>query len=656
MNGYGKLLHVDLTSGKTWTEPAENYRQFLGGRGMNISLLFKLLKPGVDPLGPENVLVFSTGPVVGTSAPSSSRYNVSAKSPLTEYHGDSNSGGFWAPELRYAGYTGIIFYGRAPKPSYIYLDEDTVQILDAAELWGRDTFHTSHMLHHKYRDPALKVLCIGPAGENLVRFACIINDFGRAAGRTGMGAVMGSKNLKAIAVRGGLPVTAAHPERFHQKCRELVNTIRHSRQFQLYSQSGVQGHWGAEDFRLDWPALSVMGLKFQTTSEFPRMAKMGGKEWWKKHWTKKKACSGCQMHCSHFYILREGPFAGVMGEGMDGEAMGMMSFHIGGDSKDVTAYAYQLLNRLGMDSQEMGANLGALMLMYDKGLITDKMLKTMKGPWLRPRWGDTETILTLLDMTAKREGIGDILAEGPYRWAKDLGPEHLYWVVQNKKMFVGGGDRRVQKGGILNHMVSSRGPDHLRGSPSLEFYGYTGDAKVEQDWNKYVGEPELFRDAVTLLSYKGKPPLVIWQEYLRTLSDSLGVCSFNYGNWPNTFVYPEDFAELYSAMTGEEVTGADMLRAAERIHNLEKAFNVREGWTRAEDQPPERWVKEKKPDGVYKGEYCDAVKFNEMLTEYYRRRGWNPDTGLPTRAKLESLDLKYVADELDNIGKLGQPE
>ena len=653
MHGYGEILHVDLTEGSFWTEPAEGYRHLIGGRGLNMGLLYKHLKPGIDPLGPENVLIFSTGLAAGTIAPSSARYNISAKSPLTEYLGDSNSGGFWAPELRYAGYTGLVFHGRSPKPVYLMITETGINILDAAELWGLDTHQTSQRIQQQYADHTIKIACIGPAGEKLVRFACVINDYGRAAGRTGMGAVMGSKNLKAIAVRGRLPVAVAQPERFVAKCTQLVDTIKKSRQFDFYHHSGVIGDKGVEDYRDDNPVNSVLGFKYHTTSVFPGFGKIGGKEWWKTHWTKIKGCAACQMHCSHFYIVREGPFAGVMGEGIDAEAMAFLTSHIGGDSKEVAAYGYQLLNRLGMDSQEMGSNLGALMVMYDNGVITDKILKKMKGGWLKPNWGDTELILSLIDLTARRQGIGDLMAEGPYRWAKDLGEDALYWVVQNKKMFVGGGDRRVQKGGILNHMVSNRGPDHLRGSPSLEFYGYTGDERIEADWNKYIGEPELFREAVKLTSYQGKAPLVIWQETLRCLSDSFGVCSFNYGNWPNTFVYPEDFAEIYSAVTGEAVSGADMSLAAERIINLEKAINIREGWTREEDQPPERWVKEAKPDGVFKGERCHLDKYNVMLSDYYRRRGWNPESGLPTRQKLESLGLHEIADDLAKLDRLG---
>ncbi len=653
MDGYGELLHVDLGQATTWTEPASDYRHLIGGRGLNVGLLYKYLKPGVNPLGPDNVLIFGTGPLAGTLAPSAARYNISAKSPLTGYLGDSNSGGFWGPELRFAGYNAVILHGRSPQPVYLMITEKKVEILDATSLWGLDTHQTSARIQHEHRDPGIKVSCIGPAGENLVRFACVINDYGRAAGRTGMGAVMGSKNLKAVAVRGRGAVSVAKPEEFFRKCQALAGTIISSRQFELYHRSGVIGDKGVEDYRDDNPVNSVLGFKYHTTAVFPGFGKMGGKEWWKTHWTKIKGCAACQMHCSHYYIVREGPFAGVMGEGIDAEAMAFLSSHIGGESKELAAYGYQMLNRLGMDTQEMGANLGALMVMYQHGIITDKMLKKMKAGWLRPTWGDAETILTLIEMTAHRQGFGDKLAEGPYRWAKELGEEALYWVLHNKKMSVGGGDRRVQRGGVLNHMVSNRGPDHLRGSPSLEFYGYTGNERIEEDWNKYIAEPELFQHAVKLTSYTGKAPLVIWQETLRCLSDSFGVCSFNYGNWPNTFVYPEDFAELYSAVTGETVTGTEMQRAATRIINLEKAFNVREGWTRAEDQPPDRWVKEAKVDGVYKGEYCDPVQYNQMLDEYYRRRGWDIDSGLPTRETLAALNLPAVADDLAALQRLG---
>jgi aldehyde:ferredoxin oxidoreductase len=619
---------------------------------MNVGLLFKLLKPGIDPLGPDNVLLLSTGPVAGTLAPSSARYNVSAKSPLTGFLGDSNSGGHWSSELRYAGYDGIVIHGRSDKSVYLLIEDDDVRLLDASDIWGRDTWETTDIIQERHDAPQLKVACIGIAGENLVKFACIVNDYGRAAGRTGMGAVMGSKKLKAIAVKGSKGIRVAQPKRFYRASERLRDMIRKSRQFEMYHVSGVIGHHGVEDYNPDVPMLGLAGFKYQSTNVFPGFAKIGGKEWWRTHWTKIKACSACQMHCSHFYIVRTGPFAGIMSEGIDAEAMAWVTAHVGGDSKDVAAYAYTLLNRFGIDSNEMGAAIGALMIMYEKGIVTDSKLKELKARWLRPNWGDPETILSLIEMTAKREGIGDLLAEGPYHAAKKIGGGAEYWVVQNKGMSVGGGDRRPQKGGLLNHMVSNRGPDHLRGSPSLEFYGYTGDKRIREDWVKYIGEPELFEPACQLTSYIGKAPLVIWQEHLRCLSDSFGLCSFNYGNWPNTFIYPEDFAELYSAATGIEYSGEDMVRTAQRIINVEKSFNIREGWTREDDQPPERWIKEAQPTGGTKGERVHLDKFNIMLDEYYRRRGWDEKSGLPHKETLEELDLADVANELERIGKL----
>jgi len=654
MKAYGSLLHVDLTNGRIWKEPAEAYADYVGGRCLNSALLFKKLPGGIDPLGPENILVVSTGPIAGTLAPSSARYNMSAKSPLTGFYGDSNSGGFWAPELRYAGYEGIVVYGKSPKPVYLLVTDGEVKIVDASDLWGRDTWETARMLKEKHRDQQLKVMCIGIAGEKLVRFACVINDHARAAGRTGMGAVMGSKNLKAIAVRGSQPASVAQPERFVKTCERLVDTIRKSRQFEFYHLSGVIGHKGREDYDPNGLLTGLIGFKYQTESVSESFGEVGGKEWWKTHWWKLKGCSACQMHCSHFYNVRHGPFAGVMNEGIDAEAQCWLHINIGGSSKDLSAYGYSLFNRFGIDSQEMGAAIGAMMLWYERGILNDARLKEFKARWLRPKWGDPETILTLLDLTARREGIGDFIAEGIYNFSKKLGPEAEYCVIQAKGMTAGGADRRAQKGGLLNHSVSTRGADHLRGSPSLEFYGMSGSPVIAEDWAKYIAEPELFQYATKLTSYKGKAPLVIWQEHLRTLADSFGVCSFNYGNWPNTLVYPEDFAELFSAATGKEVTGRDMVAVAERSLNLEKAFNVREGATREHDQPPERWVKEPKEAGVFKGENCDSAKFNEMLDEYYVRRGWDKTTGLQTRRKLEGIQLDFVADELDRGGKLAK--
>lgn len=654
VKAYGNLLHVDLTSGRTWSEPTEAYAPRVGGRGLNSALLFKSLKPGTAPLGPDNVLVFSTGPIAGTIAPSSCRYNVSARSPLTGFYGDSNSGGFWASEMKYAGYDGIVIHGKSPQPVYLLILDDEVKLLDAGWLWGHDTWETEGLLREQHRDQALKVAAIGPAGENLVRFACVVNDRGRVAGRTGMGAVMGSKNLKAIAIRGKKGVTVARPDQFRKVCERLRETIRKSRQFELYHQSGVILHRGIEDYRDDDPSNSLIGFKYFSTAVFKGWGEIGGKEWWKTHWTKVKGCGACQMHCSHFYNVRSGPFAGIMAEGIDGEAMGWLTVLLGGSNKDVSAYGHTLLNRLGLDNIEMCTSIATLMKWYEQGVITNAELKKLKAGWLRPQFGDPETIFSLINMTAHREGIGDLLAEGPYRAAQKIGRGADYWLVTCKGMAVGGGDRRPQKGGLLNHMVSCRGPDHLRGSPSLEFYGFTGDKRIQGDWEKYIGEPELFPYATRLTSYTGKASLVIWQEHLRALSDSFGVCSFNYGNWPNTFIYPDDFAELFSTATGEPRTAADIVAAAERAINTEKAFNIREGWERAHDQPPARWAQEAKPDGVYKGERCELEKFNVMLDEYYWRRGWDWQTGLPTAAKLESLGLKDVADELGRLGKLAK--
>ncbi|MEW6142477.1 MAG: aldehyde ferredoxin oxidoreductase family protein [Chloroflexota bacterium] len=652
MEGYGKILHVDLTGGKTWTEETKKYADCIGGRGLNGRLLFSLLKPGIDPLGPDNVLCVSTGPLAGTFAPSGARYNISARSPLTGFFGDSNSGGFWGPELRFAGYDGIVIHGQSPEPVYLSITDEKVEIRDAADLWGKDTWETERTLKNKHHDQQLKVLCIGPAGERLVRFACVINDHARAAGRTGMGAVMGSKKLKAIVVRGHGAVRVARPEQFYKASLRLVDTVRKSRQFEFYHMSGVIGHHGKEDYDPNTRIQGLIGFYYQTKSVSKSFSEVGGKEWWRTHWTKRKGCAACQMHCSHFYNVRYGPFAGTMNEGIDAEAQCWLHINIGGQSKDLAAYGYNLFNRFGMDSHEMGAAIGALMLWYERGIINDAMLKNWKARWVRPKWGDPETILTLIDLTARREGIGDLLAEGPYNFAKKIGPEAEYCVLQCKGMTAGGADRRAQKGGLLNHALSTRGADHLRGSPSLEFYGMGADSKIAEDWAKYIAEPELFQYATQLTGYKGKPPLVIWQEHLRALSDSFGVCSFNWGNWPNTMVYPDDFAELYSAATGIEVTARDMVIAAERIINLEKAFNVREGASRQHDQPPPRWVKEPKTEGIFKGEYCDIDKFNEMLDEYYVRRGWDRTTGLQTRQKLEALGLGDVANELEKTGRL----
>jgi aldehyde:ferredoxin oxidoreductase len=341
-----------------------------------------------------------------------------------------------------------------------------------------------------------------------------------------------------------------------------------------------------------------------------------------------------------------------MAEGPEAEAAGWVGLHIGNWDLDLTAYAYKRLEDLGIDACEMGAIIGWLMLCYEKGVLSDQDFKSLKAGWIRPKWGDPETILTLIEMVAKRDGVGDLLAEGLYRTAKKIGKGAEYYALINKNMSVGGGDRRAQVGGLLNHMVSTRGPDHLRGSPSLEFYGFVTDKKLKEDWVDYIAEPELFEQATKATSYVGKAALVIFQEHLRALSDSLGVCSFNYGNWPNTPFIPKDFAKLYSLATGEDWSWRDVVNAAERIINNEKAFNVREGWDKSQDQPPERWVKEGKIGGPFAGIKVDLDKFATILEEYYERRGWAKETGFQRKNKLEALNLNDVAFELEKMGKL----
>jgi len=643
MSTYRQILHVDLSSGRVWTEPTASYRAFIGGRGLNVALLFKLLKPHTDPLCPDNILVFNTGPLTGTGAPAAARYNVSSRSPLSGFLGDSNSGGFWAAELKHTGYDGIVFYGKAAKPVYLSIQNETAELRDAGTLWGQDTWVTSRAIQQANHDPRMMVACIGIAGENLVKFASVVNNNSRVAGRTGMGAVMGSKNLKAIAVRGTRDVTVAHPAEFFQVTRRIRDQIRACRQFQLYEKSGVILHRGVDDYRDTDPTVNML---FDRPT--PGWGELGGKEWWKTHWTKNKACFGCQMHCSHWMNVRLGPFAGSLGEGVDAESMGWVTALVGNYKKDLAAYGVNLLNKLGMDAIEMGAIIRGLMTCWERGVLTPAMLKRLKMSWLRPHWGDLETVLTLIDLTSRREGFGAIAADGPVAVANAIGGEAPYWFATCKGMSEV--NRSVQKGGILNHMVSARGPDHLRGSPSLEFYGFTGDETIAHDWEKYVAEPELFKYATQLTSYKGKAPLVIWQEHLRALSDSFGVCSFNYGNWPNNRIYPEDFAELFTHATGFEVTGADMSRAGERVINIERAFNLREGLTRSHDQPPERWCKEEKTFGMYKGEHTHIEQFNIMLDEYYIKRGWDKTTGVPTQRKLLELGLDEAADELVALG------
>jgi aldehyde:ferredoxin oxidoreductase len=623
------ILRVDLTRKKVVKQslPDELARNYLGGRGANAKILWDELKAGVDPLSPDNILVFGIGPANGTLAPASGRYNVSAKSPLTGFFGDANSGGHWAAELKYAGYGNLVFYGRADKPVYLWIDDDDVELRDATRLWGKDTWETEDTITEELGDPEIKVACIGPAGENLVRCACVINEKTRAAGRTGMGAVMGSKNLKAIAIRGTKSVKVADPEGLFEFRKEANALISTDLFYELYAKYGTPGlmtiynEFGAQ-------------THYNSKEGYAKKAEdnLYGEVYVERVVKHVSACFSCPLHCSAVYAVDSGPYACV-GESCEYENLTAYGSRCGNYNLESVVYASTLADKLGMDTISSGATIGFAMECWEKGLLDEK---STEGLILE--WGNAEAIIEALRRMAYRKGkFGNLLAEGTKRMSEKI-PGSEKFAIHIKGLDTPAVDPRgMMAYGGLGYAVASRGGDHLRALAALG-YSLPGKAK------------ELFgsEEAADRFSIKYAAPVVKFHEEMRAIADSLDICKYI---TRTALLLPEIMAKLINVLTGWGIDRAGVLRIGERIVNIERAFNVREGLTRKDDTQPERFLKEPLKSGPSAGH---VVNLKPMLDDYYRLRGWDLETGYPTRGKLEELGLSDVADELKRIGRLAE--
>jgi aldehyde:ferredoxin oxidoreductase len=624
----GKVLHVDLTRGKAVKLPLnwEDVKLFIGGRGLNAITLFRNLKPGVDPLSPDNVLCFATGPLTGTASPiGSGRFNVSAKSPLTGGFGDSNCGGFWAPELKYAGYDQVVVLGKAEKPVYIWIDDDEVEIRDAKHLWGLDNYETYKSILEEVGDPDVHLVSIGIAGENLVRFANILSDAYRAAGRTGMGAVMGSKNLKAIAVRGTGGVKVANPDRLLELIPKYIEILYSDWFSKLFSE---QGSMCLVKIYND---LGTLVTKNFQEGYFEPIERLLGDFYVKKYEVKSRACFSCPLHCASFWEIRDGPFTGLSAPKIEFGIVMNYTTRLGIPNIEVGLKCIDLLNRYGLDSISTGAVIGFAMECYTKGILTDK-----DTDGLRLEWGNEKVVPEIIRKIAFREGLGDILAEGSKRAAEKIGRGAEKYAIHTKGLEHIECDPRGLQAFGLGYATSTRGADHLRALPAFE-YTISPD-KAE----KLFGTSK----AADRFATEGKAAMVKWFEEVRAFTDAIEACKFI---TRTGLIWPEVQVEVLNAVTGLNLTAQDALIIGERIVNVEKAFNVREGMTRQDDSLPERFLKEPLPSGPSKGHVC---RLEEMLDEYYMLRGWDVKTGLPTRKKLEELNLVEIAEDLEKMGKI----
>ena len=629
----GQRLRVNLTTGEIKKEPLsyEYRRKWIGGRGFNSDVIYNEVPVHLDPYDPEARVCFGMGPISGTAAPSTGRVTVSCKSPLTGGFGDGNMGGHWGAEVKFAGYDQIIVQGKAKNPVYIWIDDDKVEIRDARHLWGKFPREADQMIKEELGDEDIHIMLIGPAGENMVRFACTFNDVWRAAGRTGTGGVIGSKNLKGIAVRGSGTVKIADPKKMMDVCNRLRQVFKND---PMKIGLNVFGslcliNVANRDGWFPWK-------NFQEGAH-PLANNMSGETHAATVLKHREGCFSCPICCGRFTHIKEGKWAGEEFGGPEyehavptGPRCGIIE-----DANDIWHNA-RLTNDYGMDGIECGGTIAIAMEWFQRGLITTK-----ETGGLELTWGNEEVVDKLIPMIAKREGFGAILAEGADRAADKLGlPEkaHYYCCTTRGMTLPGDDPRGLGFGYGLSFAHGTRGGcDHLRSLCCLELSGalYTGLN------TKLLGDERGAKPTTTA----NKPYMVFYEENQKATTDCLQVCCFT-THWSYAVLTP-DQVEYLNACTGLDFTEEEFQEIGERIFQLERSY-----WNRCmsgarEDTVPERFTTEPMPQGVdYQTNVGVVFPLNDMLSKYYKYRDWDPKTGFPSEKRLKMLGLDYVAKDL----------
>lgn len=633
----GKILRVELNNGHLSTESTlRHVKRFIGGRGINWWILFNEIKRGSDPLGPDNLVAIGAGPLVGTLAPGACRCSLDFKSPLTQGVGSANIGGHWGSELKFAGYDNLIIGGKAKLPTYVFIDDDHVELRNADHLWGRTTWETSELIKEEVGDSNVQVLSIGPAGENLCMGACVITNNARAAGRCNVGAVFGSKNLKAIAVRGTGSVNVADPEEFLETVDKALRIITYDKSFSMLSTLGLAG---ILDSRPEVPRPVRNSQDAYWDESY--WARMGGKALVEKYETRKLSCFACPINCSHWLEVRDGPFSGLKGEGFEANTGINWGSRIGVDYLPATIKLHVMCNQLGLDVDIPSVTIGWAMECYQRGILTEE-----DTDGLDLSWGNYDSVIELLQRIAHRAGkFANLLADGVKLASEKVGrgSEKYAFHVKGQELYE---ECRVGVAWALGIATSTRGGTHTRGAAITEYFEVTPE-RAERIYG--------VRSAGDKRAYEGKGKLVVYTEQLKGVIDSLGLCLY-VSNWMSpTMLGENEFAELFGAATDVKLKGRDLLVVGERIQNLEKAFNVREaGFRRKDDSLPDRFF-EPIPRGPAKGFCLNRSQWEKALDEYYQEHNWDVTTGLQTRDALKNLDLEEVADDLAKIGGLSNP-
>lgn len=617
MRGYvGKIVRVDLTLGKITSEPLDEEfaKNYVGGLGFAARILYDEVPPWVDALDPENRLIFATGPVTGTGTPSAGRHTVVAKSPLTGFFGDSSGGGFWGAELKFSGYDMIVIKGKASKPAFLWINDGSVEIRDARSYWGMNARETDRAIRKDLGEKDAKVACIGQAGENLIRIAGIMNDEAcRAAARGGLGAVMGSKNLKAIAVRGHSKVPIAEPETFRKLTAEVTKFIVENENMRDFHERGTPRAlaniaWG------DTPAFNWRSAEFEG---WEKLMIPGGYE---KILAGTRTCHACPIACRREVSLTKGPYAfEESAEGPEYETLAMFGTNCGCDDIEVIAKANDLCNIYGLDTISAGSVISFAMECYERGILSKD---DTNG--LELKFGNCDVIIEMIHKIAKREDFGNILAEGVRRAARIIGKGAEEYAIHVKGMELPAHDPRAWRGGAYYASIPSGGR-HTEGMPLGWYLGVHSIAvQIGAPKGKATLEDEV---TATILCQN-------WKNFII----SAGWCIFpsEFDGYPSA----EHFTTIYSAVTGVKTSIQDALKLGERIFTLRRCFNMKHGATQMDDSLPKRLMTEKNTKSK------STVELEKTLPLYYKLRGWDIKTGKPTTEKLLELGLKDTEEEL----------
>jgi aldehyde:ferredoxin oxidoreductase len=611
LHGYaGRILHVDLTTGKTYTEKlnTDYAKKYIGGIGLGMRLWLDNSKPNLDPLTPENPLVLALGPISGTMFPTGGNgHAFVSKSPETFAIGEAVAHGTFGAELKRAGYDAIILTGKAEKPTYLWIDDDSTQLLDASHLMGKSPAQTEETIKTELGDYYIRVAAIGSSGEKLSRIASIINEKTRAAGRTGLGAVMGSKNLKAIAVRGTHDIIPAKPDQFMDMVQDFHERMKGPATKKYRTL-------GTTENVLVHNALYCMPTRNYNNAHFEEADKVSGEVLNEKYVAKIIGCNSCAMRCEHEVVIPEGPYKGTMTR-MEYETLWAMGPYCGISRLDTVIKAMELANYYGMDAISAGVIVGFTMDCYENGILTKKDLDGIEA-----NFGNSEALIQLLEKMGKREGIGDILADGVRIAAKKIGKGADKLAQHIKGLEVTGYDLRCLKTAALGFAVSFRGADHNRHGA----YAFDVKGKVDR-----------------LKAEKGRGQMVRDMENTYAVIDSLIICKFSRGTYYKGLV---EMAKLYNLVTGIDMNAEELNQSGERINTIARLINIREGLGRKDDTLPWKVMNLPIPDeGPVKGAVVTQKELDLLLDDYYDSRGWTLE-GIPTLVKLKELGMDDLSD------------